>query len=202
MKATTVAAAAAAAAWALLVAASPRWFFLAAAPLCALWIALSARAAPAGLAARLRLRPVDLALALAVAGALYAGTRGVVWAGCGGASRALCGPVAALLGRFDARAALPAAVLALLAAPAEELFWRGVVQARLAARLGPARAVVLATALAAAVALASGEPLLALATAPTYAVWGALAAWRRSLAAPILSHAAWTLLVAVVAPPL
>jgi hypothetical protein len=36
---------------------------------------------------------------------------------------------------------------------------------------------------------------------PTYAAWGALAAWRGSLAAAIVSHAAWTLLIAVVAPP-
>jgi hypothetical protein len=197
VNATTAAAAAAAAAWALLVAASPRWFFLAAAPLCAAWIALSARAAPPGLAARLRPRGADLALALAVAVALYGGTRAVLWAGCGGLTRALCAPAAGMLARFETRTLVSALVLGLLAAPAEELFWRGVVQARLAARLGAPRAVALATGIAVAAALASGEPLLALATAPTYAAWGALAAWRGSLAAPIASHAAWTLLVAV-----
>jgi hypothetical protein len=37
---------------------------------------------------------------------------------------------------------------------------------------------------------------------PTYAAWGALAAWRRSLVAPIVSHSAWSVLVASVAPPL
>lgn len=189
------AAAAGAAAWALLVATSPRGFFLAAVPLCAVWIALSARAARPGLAARLRPRPGDLALALAVAAVLYAGARAVLWAGCGGVTGALCGPVAALLGRFDAGAAGPALVLALLAAPAEELFWRGVVQERLVRRLGAPRGIAAATALAGAVALASGEPVLALATVPAYAAWGALAAWRGSLAAPIVSHAVWTLLV-------
>lgn len=201
MNATTVAAAVVAAAWALLVAASPRGFFAVAAPLCAVWIVLSARAAAPGLAARLRPRAADLALALALAGVLYVGARAFLWAGCGGLTRALCGPVAALLGRFEARAVLPALVLALLAAPAEELFWRGVVQERLVRRLGAPAGVAAATSLAVATALASGEPVLALATAPTYAAWGALAAWRGSLAAPIVSHAVWTLLVAVVAPP-
>jgi membrane protease YdiL (CAAX protease family) len=137
---------------------------------------------------------------VALALVLYAGTRAFVWAGCGPATRTLCGPIAALLGRFEARALGPALVLALLAAPAEELFWRGVVQEALARRLGTARGVAATTAIAVAAALAAGEPILALATAPTFAAWGALAAWRRSLAAPIVSHAVWTLLV-VIAPP-
>lgn len=200
MKATTVAAIAAAAAWALLVSASPGWFFVAAAPLCAAWMAVSARAAPSGLAARLRPRAGDLALGLALAAVLYAGTRFVLWAGCGGVTDALCDPLAELVGRFRARALFPAIVLGLFAAPAEELFWRGLVQERLVARLGAPLGVASATGIAVAVALATREPVLALATAPTYAVWGALAAWRRSLAAPIVSHAAWTLLVAVIAP--
>lgn len=201
MNATTAFAAVVAAAWSLLVAASPRGFFLLAAPLCAGWMILSARAAAPGLRARLRPRPGDLALALALAAILYAGARAFLWAGCGGLTRALCGPVAALLGRFEARAAWPALVLVLLAAPAEELFWRGVVQEKLVRRLGAVRGVAAATAIAALAALATGEPVLALATVPTYAAWGALGAWRGSLAAPILSHAAWTLLVAVVARP-
>ena len=114
---------------------------------------------------------------------------------------ALCAPLAEMFARFDTRALPSALVLGLLVAPAEELFWRGVVQERLVARLGAWRGVALTTGIAVALALATGEPFLALATLPTYAAWGALAAWRRSLAAPILSHAAWTLLVAVIAPP-
>lgn len=202
MNATTALAAAAAGAWSLLVAASPRGFFLLAAPACALWLLLSVRAAPPGLRARLRPRGADVALALGLAAALYAGVRATLWASCAGPGDALCGGVAALLARFETRALGPALVLALLVAPAEELFWRGVVQERLVRRLGAARGVALATALATGAALAAGEPVLALATAPTSAAWGALAAWRGSLAAPILSHAAWTLLVAVLARPL
>jgi membrane protease YdiL (CAAX protease family) len=202
VNATTAAAAAAAAGWALLVAASPPWFFPAAAPFCAVWIALSLRAAPAGAAERLRPRPGDLGLALALAVALYAGTRAFLWAGCGGVADVLCRPLGEMFERFHTRGALAAVVLGALVAPAEELFWRGLVQERLVRRLGRARGVAAATALAAAVALASGEPFLALATVPTYAAWGALAAWRGSLVAPVVSHAAWSVLVASVAPPI
>lgn len=201
MNATTAAAGAAAAAWALLVASSPRWFFLAAAPFCAAWIGLSARAAPTGLAARLRPRTGDLGIALTLGVALYAGTRAVLWAGCEGFTDALCSPAASMFARFETRTVPAALVLTLLVAPAEELFWRGFVQERLVARLGRWRGVATATAIATAVSLATGEPFLALATAPTYAAWGALAAWRRSLFAPIVSHATWTLLVAVLAAP-
>jgi membrane protease YdiL (CAAX protease family) len=204
VKATTAAAAAAAGAWALLVSASPRWFFPAAAPLCAIWMALSARAAPAGLAGlagRLRPRPGDLGAALTVAVALHAGARAFLWAGCGGLTDALCAPVADTLGRFRFSAFLPALVLVALAAPAEELFWRGFVQERLVRRLGRRQGVAATTGMAVAVALGTREPLLALATLPTYAAWGALAEWRGSLFAPVVSHAAWTLLFAVIAPP-
>ena len=196
-----VAAAAAAAGWAALLSTCPPGCFLAAAPLCTAWLILSARAAPPGLAARLRPRAADLLLALALALVLYAGARAFLWAGCGGVTRALCGPVAGLLARFETRGVLPALVLAVLVAPAEELFWRGVVQETLAARHGVAWGIAGTTALAVAASLAIGEPVLALATVPTYAAWGILGAWRRSLVAPIVSHAAWTLLVAVVARP-
>jgi membrane protease YdiL (CAAX protease family) len=201
VKATTAAAAGTAGAWALLVAASPPWFLPAAGPLCAAWIALSARAAPPGLAARLRPRPGDLGAALTVALALYAGARALLWAGCGGPSDALCAPVAETLGRFPARSVPGALVLGALAAPAEELFWRGFVQERLVRRLGRWQGVVVTTGVAVALALATRQPLLALATLPAYAAWGALALWRGTLVAPIVSHAAFTVLVAAVAPP-
>lgn len=201
MNATTALAAGAAVIWAILVSSSPPWFFAAAAPFCAAWIALSARAAPPGLAARLRPRRGDLLIALSSALVLYAGARAFLRATCGGMTDALCGPLESMLARFSTRALLPAATLGLLVAPAEELFWRGAVQGPLVRRLGAARGVALATGLAVIVSLATGEPLLALATAPTFAAWGALAAWRGSLVPSILSHAIWTVLVASVAPP-
>jgi membrane protease YdiL (CAAX protease family) len=196
------AAVAAAALWALLVSASPRWFFLAAAPFCAAWMALSARAAPPGLGARIRPGAGDLGAALALAVLLYAGSRVFLWAGCGGATDALCAPLHAMFARFETRTLSSAVVLATLVAPAEELFWRGFVQERLVRRLGPWPGVAVTTSLAVALALATREPLLALATLPTYAAWGALAAWRGGLFAPIVSHAVWSVLVASIAPPL
>lgn len=201
MKATTALAAGTAAIWAILVSSSPPWFFAAAAPLCALWGALSLRAASPGIAGRFRPRWGDAGLALSVAFVLYAATRAFLWATCGGVTEALCGPLDAMFARFATRDVLPALTLGLLVAPAEELFWRGVVQEKLVHRLGRARGVALATALAVALALATGEPFLALATAPTYAAWGALAAWRGSLVPSVVSHAVWSVLVASVAPP-
>ncbi|WP_248354023.1 CPBP family intramembrane glutamic endopeptidase [Anaeromyxobacter oryzae] len=187
--------------WSLLVAASPPRFFAYAAPFCLGWIGLSALAAPPGLLARLRPRAVDVALGVATGLLLYAGSRLFLWAFCGGFTDALCAPLAAMFDRFRTRALLPGLALFFLVAPAEEAFWRGVVQARLATRLGAARAVVVATGLAVLLALATREPFLALATLPTYAAWGALAAWRRSLVPALVSHALWSTLVAVLAPP-
>lgn len=187
--------------WSLLVSASPRAFFAVAVPWCAAWIAASAWAAPAGLRARLRPRAADLALGLGLGLVLYAATRLFLWGACGGLTDVLCRPMVEMYVRFRTQAFWPAVALALLVAPAEELFWRGVVQAHLSRRLRPATAIALATALAVGVALVSGEPFLALATLPTYAAWGALAAWRGSLVPAIASHALWSVLVASAAPP-
>lgn len=204
-----------AAGWAVLVAAGPRWFLAAAAPWCAVWMALSALAASPGLRARLAPRAVDVALGLAAAAALYGAARAFLWAFCGGLSHALCGPTSEILARFGTRGSAPAAlVLGALVAPAEELFWRGAVQARLEAWLGRgagvaglrpgatgALAALATAAIASAVALATGQAFLALATFPTYVAWGLLAAWRKSLVPAIASHAVWTVLVAVLLPP-
>lgn len=195
------AAVAAAVAWAILVTASPPPFFAWAAPFALAWIGVSALAAPPDLRARLRARPSDVALGIGTAILLYLASRAFLWAFCGGLSDVLCAPLGAMFERFRTRAILPGLALFFLVAPAEELFWRGLVQARLADRLGPARAVIVATALAALLALATGEPFLALATVPTYAAWGALVAWRRSLVPALVSHALWSTLIATLAPP-
>jgi membrane protease YdiL (CAAX protease family) len=195
------AAGAAALGWALLVAASPPRFFAWAAPAALAWMILSRLAAPPGEGAP-AIRATDLALGVGSALLLYAGARAFLWALCGGLTSWLCAPMSAMFQRFQTRGALGAGLaLLLLIGPAEELFWRGVVQARLAPRLGPVRAVAVTTGLAAALALATREPFLALATVPTYAAWGALAAWRRSLVPAVVSHALWSTLVATLAPP-
>jgi membrane protease YdiL (CAAX protease family) len=195
------AAAAAALAFSLLVAASPPSFFALAAPLCVGWIAISLAAAPPGVRRGLRPTPQDVLLGVGAGLLLYGLSRAFLWLGCGGLSDVLCAPLAEMFVRFRTRALFPAIALLLLVAPAEELFWRGVVQARLGERLGAAAGVALATLLAVALALATDEPFLALATAPTYAVWGVLAAWRASLVPAIVSHALWSALIASAAPP-
>lgn len=188
--------------WSVLVARSPPAFFEIAAPFCLLWGGLSLLAAPRrGEPARPRLVP-NLALGVAVGLVLYALSRAFLWASCGGVTDVLCAPLAGMYARFETRSLLAALALGLLVAPAEELFWRGVIQAHLARRLGAAGAVLASTGLAVLVALATDEPFLALATAPTYAAWGALTARTRSLVPAVVSHAVWSVLVASVAPPL
>jgi membrane protease YdiL (CAAX protease family) len=196
-----VVAAALAVGWALLVAASPPRFFTFAAPYTLLWLCVSALAAPPGLADRLRPRVPDVALGVATSVVLYGLTRLFLWATCGPWTDVLCGPLGEVFDRFRAKALLPGLSLFLVIAPAEELFWRGVVQARLEARLGAPRAVLGSTALAAALALATSEPFFALATLPTYAAWGALAARRRSLVPALVSHAIFSSAIAAIAPP-
>ncbi|MFO0583871.1 MAG: CPBP family intramembrane glutamic endopeptidase [Anaeromyxobacter sp.] len=187
--------------FALLVATSPPAFFLEAGALCLLWMPASALASPPGLLARLRPRLADVLLGLGSAAVLYLGTRAFLWAFCGGFTDALCAPLRGTVGRFEARSLVGALAIVVLIAPAEELFWRGFVQGWLEARLGRAAAVPVAVAFAVLLALGTGEPFLALATLPTYAAWGALAAWRRSLVPAIVSHATWSVLVASLAPP-
>lgn len=240
-------------AWVALVAASPPGFFGIAAPFCAVWALVSARAAPKPLIPSVhrpralarpepalsvavlskgrgaeglgmpggstgpegarksrrsedsrtrRTRLADLALGVGSGVLLYVASRAFLLVACGPFSRALCGPLSRMFERFETRTIVAALVLGLVLAPAEELFWRGVLQARLAGRLGAVRAVIVATLLAAVASLVSGEPFLALAMLPTYGAWGALAAWRRSLLAPIASHATWSVLVASLLPPM
>ncbi|HYF12582.1 MAG TPA: CPBP family intramembrane glutamic endopeptidase [Actinomycetota bacterium] len=86
---------------------------------------------------------------------------------------------------------------AVLGAPGEELFWRGLLQAELA------RALDGRTALAAAIALVlfvaanapSGNLAIVAAALVGGAVWGSLAAWTGGVAAPIVCHALWTALM-------
>lgn len=85
-------------------------------------------------------------------------------------------------------------------APAEELFWRSVIQPRFTERFGASLGIAASVSIAVFVALVTGEPLLALAILPTYAVWGALYLWRGSIVPCIVSHAAFTVAIATLAP--
>ncbi len=84
--------------------------------------------------------------------------------------------------------------------PGEELFWRGMIQAELTRRLSPWPALILSTVIYAAVHIPSRNPVLLLAAFTGGLFWGVLFIWRRSIIAPIVSHALWDILVFVYFP--
>lgn len=98
--------------------------------------------------------------------------------------------------------ALPVAMVlaALVVAPGEELFWRGLVQGRFAQAIGwPGATAITWGAYVAANAASGSLPILAGAVV-SGAVWGALALWTRGVLASGLCHAVWTALM-LAAPP-
>ncbi len=138
------------------------------------------------------LRPstVDVVLGLAGAVVLY----GVFWAGDRFLRRWLPAAAAEVDDLYEVRSVprserLPIPLVLLVVGPCEELFWRGLVQAR--------AGFTVALALYAAVHLWERKAVLVLAAAAGGAFWGGLFAWRGSLVAPIVSHAVWDLAVIV-----
>lgn len=138
------------------------------------------------------LRPTvaDVAIGAAAAAVLY----GVFWAGDRVLRRWLPASAAQVDALYQVRSVphsdrLPIPAVLLLIGPCEELFWRGLVQAR--------AGFVLALAGYAAVHLWERKVVLVLAAVVGGAFWGALFAWRGTLVAPIVSHALWDLAVIV-----
>jgi membrane protease YdiL (CAAX protease family) len=132
----------------------------------------------------------DVGLGVAGAVALY----GVFWVGNAGLRRWLPA-IATEVGELYALRSVPTAeplpipLVLLLVGPCEELFWRGLVQAR--------AGFVVALVCYAAVHLWERKTVLVLAAVAGGAFWGALFAWRGTLVAPIVSHALWDLAVVV-----
>jgi CAAX protease family protein len=138
------------------------------------------------------LRPTaaDLGIGLAGAVVLY----GVFWAGDRVLRRWLPAAAADVATLYEVRSVphserLPIPLVLLLVGPCEELFWRGLVQAR----IGFAVALVGY----AAVHLWERKAVLVLAAVVGGAFWGGLFAWRGTLVAPVISHALWDLAVVV-----
>jgi len=138
------------------------------------------------------LRPtaVDVVIGVAAAAVLY----GVFWVGDAVLRRWLPATAVQVDELYEVRSAprserLPIPAVLLLVGPCEELFWRGLVQAR--------AGFVLALAGYAAVHLWERKAVLILAAVVGGAFWGALFAWRGTLVAPIVSHALWDLAVVV-----
>jgi len=106
-------------------------------------------------------------------------------------------------GIYDQRRGLPlfpAMALGALIGCAEEIFWRGLVQGRLASALGSGLGA-LVTWLAWVFALAASGSLPIVAGAVVGgAVWGGLALWTHDILASLVSHVVWTSLMVAVPP--
>ncbi|MGI8807087.1 MAG: CPBP family intramembrane glutamic endopeptidase [Acidimicrobiales bacterium] len=138
------------------------------------------------------LRPTVADVAIGIAGAVV--LYGVFWAGDALLRRWLPATAAQIDQLYEVRSVphsdrLPIPAVLLLVGPCEELFWRGLVQAR--------AGFVLALCGYAAVHLWERKAVLILAAVVGGAFWGALFAWRGTLVAPIVSHALWDLAVVV-----
>jgi membrane protease YdiL (CAAX protease family) len=90
--------------------------------------------------------------------------------------------------RGETTAARMPLVLAVIG-PAEEVFWRGLVQSR--------AGIAVALVAYALVHVWERKPILLLAALVGGAFWGALFAWRGTLVAPIVSHLLWDLAIIV-----
>jgi membrane protease YdiL (CAAX protease family) len=90
--------------------------------------------------------------------------------------------------------------LVLVAAPGEELFWRGFIQKRLSKYLNPAVSILSASILYASVHIYSGSFLLVLAAFISGFVWGYLYVLKKSMPLVIVSHIIFDLLIFIILP--
>lgn len=95
---------------------------------------------------------------------------------------------------------LIAAALALVIAPGEELFWRGLVQRTLQARLGRWRGAALASAIYGGIHALSGNLTLTGAASVAGAFWGLQYLAQERLAPLVASHVLWDLWIFLVRP--
>jgi len=120
------------------------------------------------------------------------------------AARVLLPFAAGQIGRIYAmRSQLPPWAIALLLlwiAPAEEVFWRGFVQERLARRLGPWGGFLAATAVYAGVHVWALNAVLLAAAGVCGLAWGWMFLRYRSLWPGLICHAAWDVAVFVLLP--
>ncbi|MEH7378698.1 CPBP family intramembrane glutamic endopeptidase [Neobacillus drentensis] len=90
--------------------------------------------------------------------------------------------------------------LVLVAAPGEELFWRGFIQKRLSKYLNPVVSILSASTLYASVHIYSGSFLLVLAAFISGFVWGYLYFLKKSMPLVIVSHIIFDLLIFIILP--
>jgi uncharacterized protein len=90
--------------------------------------------------------------------------------------------------------------LILVAAPGEELFWRGFVQKRLLRYFGPLKSILIAAILYASVHIYSGTFILMLAAFLSGLIWGALYLWKKSMPLVIVSHIVFDIMIFIILP--
>jgi membrane protease YdiL (CAAX protease family) len=147
-----------------------------------------------------RIRARDVALGLTSAAGLY----GIFQVGDRFARRLLSQGSDEIDSIYELRSLRPRAEiagrLAAIIAPAEELFWRGLVQHRLAARLGRWRGAAAAAAVYGGAHVVTGNLTLVGAAGTAGAYWSALAAAGMPMGALVVSHVAWDIWIFLVAP--
>lgn len=149
---------------------------------------------------RLRPRARDLAVGLGSAAALY----GIFRVGDRMARKLMPRGADEIGDVYELRSLRPtpelAARLALVIGPAEELFWRGFVQGRLARRFGRWRGAALATFAYAGAHASTGNLTLMGAAGTAGAFWSTLRAAGVPMPALMASHVAWDVWIFLVAP--
>ncbi|MGI8872517.1 MAG: CPBP family intramembrane glutamic endopeptidase [Candidatus Limnocylindria bacterium] len=151
-------------------------------------------------ARRTRIRPRDLALGLASAATQYA----TFQAGDRFARRFVPGGARDIDDIYALRELQPRSEIALRLAtiigPAEELFWRGLVQAGLMRRLGRWRGAAVSAAAYGGVHAVTGNLTLLGAACVAGAHWSALSAAGAPMGALIVSHVAWDIWIFLLQP--
>jgi membrane protease YdiL (CAAX protease family) len=149
---------------------------------------------------RLRIRPLDVAMGLGSAAALYA----TFQLGDRFARRFVPGGEAQIRDIYALRSLRPkgeiAARLVAIIGPAEEVFWRGFIQATLARILGRWRGAAAGAAAYGGVHVITGNFTLFGAAGVAGAHWAALYAMGMPLGALIVSHAAWDVWIFLLQP--
>jgi uncharacterized protein len=90
--------------------------------------------------------------------------------------------------------------LILVAAPGEELFWRGFIQKSLLKYFKPIWSILLGAVLYASVHMYSGSFLLVFAAFLSGAAWGGLYYWKRSMPLVIVSHLIFDMMIFMIMP--
>jgi uncharacterized protein len=149
---------------------------------------------------RLRPRPRDVALGIGIAAGLY----GVFQVGDRAARIVMPHGGEDIGNIYELRSLRPkgeiAARLATVIGPAEELYWRGLVQAELARRLGPVRGAAAAAAIYGGAHVVTGNPTLVGAATVAGGAWSALAALGVPMPALVVSHIVWDIWIFLVQP--